>query len=462
MNQNLYGFGIFFLGLFALLELVHSAIYFSFGLETFGLLGFAPFWLFIGFVSLLCSLFLLLYCYEKKYWFVFSALIASALSSFYFTFSLYNSLMTRQMTDYILAYQIATGIGFVYAISLVFSTAGKRPLLKTAGVAVFTLNSLLVISFVLEIGESLVPFSVLEKLYPYTLLLAAVVAISFILIFKGEIKSIPKSDPEKDTFWNPVFVLLAVGALFMTFTTGARLTKGVTEASGYVSDKAKILARPFEARKYVGLHGDTLRYRFIKPPDYDSTKRYPLVVCLHHGGVFGDDNTRQVEGSFAAELYQQRTRYPAFLFAPQCPKGANWGGVPGYPSLDSLVFEGMSALEQEFSIDEKKRYVAGVSAGGNGSWYFISTRPTIFAAAVPLCGMADPKYAKDIVDVPIWAFHGEKDRGIPVMITRTMIEAIKKEGGNPTYTEFPGAGHDIAHLVDKTALFDWLFAQHRD
>ncbi|MGI9552948.1 MAG: phospholipase, partial [Aurantibacter sp.] len=67
------------------------------------------------------------------------------------------------------------------------------------------------------------------------------------------------------------------------------------------------------------------------------------------------------------------------------------------------------------------------------------------------------------VDVPIWAFHGEKDRSVPVRLSRAMIDGIKSAGGNPRYNEFPNAGHDIWERVKHTpGLLDWLFAQKRD
>ena len=106
--------------------------------------------------------------------------------------------------------------------------------------------------------------------------------------------------------------------------------------------------------------------------------------------------------------------------------------------------------------------MAGISAGGLGSWHFICTRPKMFAAAIPICGGADPVLAKQVLNIPIWAFHGEKDTNVPVQYTRGMIEAIKKAGGLPKYTEFPDADHNIWDLVEETpGLFDWLFAQRR-
>lgn len=70
--------------------------------------------------------------------------------------------------------------------------------------------------------------------------------------------------------------------------------------------------------------------------------------------------------------------------------------------------------------------------------------------------------AQNIVDVPVWAFHGRNDRIVPVSGSREMIEAIKNAGGNPWYTEFPDEGHIISEFFENIpGLLDWIFAQKR-
>jgi predicted peptidase len=253
---------------------------------------------------------------------------------------------------------------------------------------------------------------------------------------------------------------LIIGAQFASQSIGAIVWKNNEP------ERTRRLAEPFEARTFIAGDGQELLYRFMRPMDYDSTKQYPIVVCLHHGGTHGNDNIKQVEGSPVAQLLstqENRTKYPAFLFVPQCPEGTGWGGVAALPSVDSLVFEALAAFEDEFSIDEKRRYVTGNSGGGYGSWHFICTRPELFAASIPICGGADPKLATKIVDVPVWVFHGENDRNVPVRFSRDMVSAIEAAGGHPKYTELAGAGHNIWPQVNATpGLMDWLFAQRRD
>jgi predicted esterase len=43
----------------------------------------------------------------------------------------------------------------------------------------------------------------------------------------------------------------------------------------------------------------------------------------------------------------------------------------------------------------------------------------------------------------IWAFHGDEDNMVDVKESRQMIEAIKRAGGKPRYTEYQGVGHNV-------------------
>jgi predicted peptidase len=174
---------------------------------------------------------------------------------------------------------------------------------------------------------------------------------------------------------------------------------------------------------------------------------------------------KQVVTSLPAALLSQdanRQKYQAFLFVPQCPQRMGWGGIAGLPAVDSLIFDSIVALEEEFPIDVARRYVSGNSLGGYGTWHLISARPEMFAAAVPICGGGNPEFAAKLVDLPIWAFHGKKDKNVPVSGSREIIQAIKNAGGNPRYTEYPDKAHDISkEVIDTPGLLDWLFAQKR-
>ena len=84
-----------------------------------------------------------------------------------------------------------------------------------------------------------------------------------------------------------------------------------------------------------------------------------------------------------------------------------------------------------------------------------------------MAGGGDPSKAYLLKNLPIWVFQGAADPIDPVSGSRDMVTAIKAAGGNPKYTEYPGAGHGIWPLVYNLGepapnnLFQWLFAQHK-
>ena len=86
----------------------------------------------------------------------------------------------------------------------------------------------------------------------------------------------------------------------------------------------------------------------------------------------------------------------------------------------------------------------------------------MFTAAIPVCGWGDAEKATAMKDVAIWAFHGAKDRTIPIERSREIIKAIEKAGGSPKFTVFDDLGHTIWDRVySEQKIVDWLFKQRR-
>ena len=50
----------------------------------------------------------------------------------------------------------------------------------------------------------------------------------------------------------------------------------------------------FESRVFKYSKDKKLFYRILKPKDYDTSKRYPLVLFFHGAGERGDDNKKQL------------------------------------------------------------------------------------------------------------------------------------------------------------------------
>ncbi|MGC1242546.1 MAG: hypothetical protein WA874_13230 [Chryseosolibacter sp.] len=462
MNRDFYFHAKLFLGLGVAVGLITSILYLSVGLKLYGMDSFLGWYIVANLITIAGAIFLLKYYQLKEYWLAFSTGILGVISHIFIAVILVVVLVSRQMESYYLPATIfGLGTGILYGLTLIISKAGRSPLLKAAGVVICALS--VIYGVVLSMSQPGQVNETLLKVDQWTSLVRNVIPLLFMLQFSREhslLKDDVNAGPGKKSaehFLAPVSLiafLLTIGFGFMIVRDGI----GSVVWGGRNAARAMALMHKAESRTYVGNSEDSLRYLLLKPHNYDPKKRYPLVVCLPYGGY-------QSPPADLLSTDKNREKYPAFLFIPYRNEGASWGGLPEQANMipqDELVFEALEALKDE-GIDRKRIYVSGVSMGGYGSWHFICSRPGVFAAAIPVCGAGDPELASRIVDVPVWAFHGAQDRGVPVSGSRDMIAAIKSAGGNPKYTEFGHKGHNIWNEVSDTPeLLEWLFAQRKE
>ena len=60
-----------------------------------------------------------------------------------------------------------------------------------------------------------------------------------------------------------------------------------------------------------------------------------------------------------------------------------------------LIVESLlSNIENTYKIDPNKRYIAGLSMGGMGTFELVARNPNYFAAGIAICGGANPNWAK--------------------------------------------------------------------
>jgi predicted peptidase len=236
------------------------------------------------------------------------------------------------------------------------------------------------------------------------------------------------------------------------------------------------LVKIFEGRTYDDGAGHAMKYRLFIPKGYADTTTYPLTVFLHGSGECGDDNASQLINNGPGALSHPATqeKHPSFVLCPQCPKGGQWGYYRGDTAPADTMVAIVRALQKEFRIDPDRIYVTGLSLGGMGTWYAIAEHPDLFAAAVPVCGAGDVSRVDRIRSIPVWAFHGNADKAVPIagplrpnmskdiVGDRDLIQALKNAGGNARITEYENQGHNVwgAAYTDP-GLVPWLFAQVR-
>jgi predicted peptidase len=222
--------------------------------------------------------------------------------------------------------------------------------------------------------------------------------------------------------------------------------------------------------------GKSLPYRLLKPAATEAGAKYPLVILLHGAGERGDDNTKQLAWFWDEKNPSPLTRpevakEKAFAIIPQCPETQRWVEVPwGEGSYTSpaiseplkLTLALIDSFIKENPIDADRVYIGGLSMGGYGAFDAVQRRPDLFAACVSICGAGDLSKAQDIAHVPVWAFHGELDDAVPVRGSREIIDALKKAGVEPRYTEYAQVGHNSwSPAFAEKEFWNWLLAQKR-
>ena len=229
----------------------------------------------------------------------------------------------------------------------------------------------------------------------------------------------------------------------------------------------------FSVMKNTLIKVTTLNYRQLFP-DYDTIRKYPLVIFLHGSGERGSDNEAQLKWgvmNFASD--QNMKLHPAFVIAPQCPVNMGWSNFsnrnknelsiqPSPAKPMELLIALIRQAIKKFPIDTNRIYITGLSMGGFGTFDAIERYPNLFAAAVPVCGGGDLSKAPSISHVPIWIFSGAEDAAVNPILSLDMVVALTKAGAHPGFTQYPEVGHfSWIGAYSDPMMMEWLFRQHK-
>jgi predicted peptidase len=208
--------------------------------------------------------------------------------------------------------------------------------------------------------------------------------------------------------------------------------------------------------KTIEVDGATIKYVVYVPKGYNAEKPHPTILFLHGAGERGDDGQKQVSVGLGPAIKKAEDKWNFIVVFPQVPKGKS------FADIEKPILAMLDKTKKEYKVDEKRLYVTGLSMGGYGSWLLVCKYPEMFAAAAPVCGGGDPTQAAKVKDLPIWAFHGDKDTAVPLKKAQDMIDAVKAAGGDPKLTVYPGIGHnswDKAYNDEK--LEEWFIKHAR-
>lgn len=181
--------------------------------------------------------------------------------------------------------------------------------------------------------------------------------------------------------------------------------------------------------------------------------RWPLMMFLHGSGERGSDIARvKIHGP--PKVADADADFPFILVTPLLPGEEDWDIAKLERILDHL--------QRTLPVDSGRVYLSGLSRGGHATWRWAAAEPARFAAIAPVAGRGEPETACALKDVPVWAFHGDRDDVVPPEGSFAMARAIRACGGRKSrLTIYPDLGHnawDPAYA--DPGLYLWLLS-HR-
>ena len=205
----------------------------------------------------------------------------------------------------------------------------------------------------------------------------------------------------------------------------------------------------------------TVNYLLFMPRDTSAVVngKYPLILSLHGIGERGSDLWK-VKGEGLPKILDGKNTFPFIVVSPQCPSSAEWYYNDGMQAkLNTLI----DSLIERYPVDTNRIYLTGLSMGGIGTLDLAIRYPKRFAALIPIAFRIEVGWDLcKIKNIPMWAFHGEKDDIIPFFKAQSVITTLIDCGGNPTFTSYSDLYHDAwTRTYNNPAIYEWLLTKKK-
>ncbi len=156
----------------------------------------------------------------------------------------------------------------------------------------------------------------------------------------------------------------------------------------YLGDRElDLVVNRFEHRSFKDLE-----YNLFVPDDYDSGKKYPMLLFIPDAEGNGPEADRTLIQGMGATIWasdEEQKKHPCIIIAPQINGEPLTNNDHTCSPLLDTIKELLDEMEKEYSIDENRRYTTGQSQGCMASFELNLRYPDYFAASLLVSGHWD-------------------------------------------------------------------------
>lgn len=254
--------------------------------------------------------------------------------------------------------------------------------------------------------------------------------------------------------------------------------------------------------KFTGSHGDEITSFYILPPDFDASKKYPLLVYYYGGCSPTSRNfsTRWPWQAFAAQGYVMLLINPSGAAGFGQEFAARHVDTAGRGVAEDIILGTKDFAAKHSFINDKKIGCFGASYGGFMTQYLV-TRTDLFATAISHAGISDhtgywgfgywgysysevsmanrypwsdrelyidqsPLFNADKIHTPLLLLHGNADTNVPYSQSVQMYNALRLLGRDVSFVTFDKENHHIddysRELKWQQTMFAWFAKYLKD
>ena len=242
---------------------------------------------------------------------------------------------------------------------------------------------------------------------------------------------------------------------------------------------------------FTASDGTSIDGRYYLPPNFDATKKYPMIVYYYGGTV---PTSRTLEGAYPPQVYAA-LGYVVYVLQPSGAIGygqefaARHVNGWGKRNADDIIEGTKQFVKEHAFVNDKKIGCIGASYGGYMTMY-LQTQTDIFAAAVSHAGISSiasywgegywgytyssgasansypwnnkelyveqsPLFNAEKVNTPLLLLHGTVDTNVPIGESIQMYTALKILGKPVEFIQVKGENHGIKDFKKR---LEWNYS----